>query len=158
MSPARRESRRKKHGANLVMLKKDGQAIKGELIAVKQNSLLLLDKESGADVSVAINDIKVIKIMKVSKVWEGARIGGFIGAAAGALLFLASKDAEVTLAPFAVLSSQPILGGVIGVIVGGGIVAAAGTDKTIQIEEMSNFEINAVLEELRKKARIRDYK
>nr|NIM58563.1 hypothetical protein [Candidatus Aminicenantes bacterium] len=53
----------KKRGAKILVTKKDGQQIQGELITVKPNSLLLLDTE-GKDVSVDIADIKVIKIVK----------------------------------------------------------------------------------------------
>jgi len=43
---------------------------------------------------------------------------------------------------------------IIGAIIGG----IAGTDKTIQIEGMSDSEIQETMDKLRKKARIRDYK
>jgi hypothetical protein len=36
-----------KRGATLIIQKKDGQQVKGELIAVKENSLLLKEAESG---------------------------------------------------------------------------------------------------------------
>jgi hypothetical protein len=60
----------KKRGAELIIIKTNGQQIRGELITVKKDSLLLLDSGIGADVSVDIDDIKVIKIMKVSEVWK----------------------------------------------------------------------------------------
>lgn len=42
-------------GAEFVIQKTDGHRIRGELIAVKANSLLLLESESAADVSVGGN-------------------------------------------------------------------------------------------------------
>ena len=48
-------------GAKLIIAKKDGQLIEGELITVKYNSLLLLDT-GGKDVVVDIEDIKVITV------------------------------------------------------------------------------------------------
>ena len=78
----------KKHGTNLVIQKKDGRQISGELIAVKENSLLLLDSESGADVSVDIKDIKVIKMKK-----SMTRLGMGIGCVAGVLTGLGSAKA-----------------------------------------------------------------
>jgi len=149
--------KREKHGATLLIKKKDGQLITGELITVKPHSLLLLDTE-GKVVSIDIEEIKVIRIVKKSKFWKGARIGGFIGVIAGALLLLASEEADVGILPFAVFSSRAEQGGVIGVIIGGTIGAVAGTDKTIQIEGTTDLEIKEALEKLRKKARIRDYK
>ncbi len=58
---------KERQGATLIVTKKDGQLIKGELITVKPSSLLLLDTE-GKDVSVGIADIKVIRVVKKSKV------------------------------------------------------------------------------------------
>lgn len=55
-----------RRGANLLIQKTDGQQVGGELIAVKQNSLLLKDSKSGADVSVDIGDVKVITILRFS--------------------------------------------------------------------------------------------
>jgi len=54
---------KEKRRAKLVITKKNGQQIEGELLTVKPNSLLLLDTE-GKDVSVAIANIKVIRIVK----------------------------------------------------------------------------------------------
>jgi len=48
---------KERRGAELMVDKKDGQQVRGELIAVKQDSLLLLERESGADVSVDIEEI-----------------------------------------------------------------------------------------------------
>ena len=75
---------KERRGATLIITKKDGQQIKGELITVKPNSLLLLDTE-GKDVSVDIADIKVIRIVKKSKVLQGLGFGLLIGAGLGAL-------------------------------------------------------------------------
>ena len=58
---------KERRGAELVIQKKDGQQAKGELIAVKKNSLLLKDSQTGADVSIAIEDITKIKIARKSK-------------------------------------------------------------------------------------------
>jgi len=48
--------------------------------------------------------------------------------------------------------------GLVGLILGGIAGLTSGTDKTIQIERMTDSEIREALEKLRKKARIRDYK
>jgi hypothetical protein len=52
-----------RRGAALVVQKKDGAQEKGELIAVKQNSIVLLGSSSGADVSIDVPDIKTIRIL-----------------------------------------------------------------------------------------------
>ena len=159
-----KREKRIKHGATLVITKKDGQQIKGELITVKQDSLLLLDTE-GKDVSVDIADIKVIRVMKKSQFWVGALSGFLMGGAFGASLGISYAEKEKSkpglLAGY--MADWAILGygiglGAIGALLGGLIGAAVGTDKTIQIEGRPDLEINEVLEKLRKKARIRDYK
>jgi len=149
--------KREKHGAKLIVTKLDGQLIKGELIAVKPNSLLLLDTE-GKDVSVGIAEIKVIRIVKKSKAGKGALygllIGGVIGVAAGSI---GGKD-DYMFSSSALAAIGGLAFGLYGALLGAGIGAVVGTDKKIQIEGKSDLEINDVLEKLRKKARIRDYK
>ncbi len=63
---ANKIAKKQKHGTKLIVQKRDGQEIRGELIAVKHNSLLLLEYESAAEVSIEIIDIKVIKVIKKS--------------------------------------------------------------------------------------------
>ena len=133
--------------------------IKGELIAVKQNSLLLLDTE-GKDVSVDIEEIKVIRVVKKLGVEWGALAGLLGGALAGA--FYVGMFALILRASWGEASSLMAKGGGIGAPIGaiiGGIVGArAGMDKEIQIEGKSDIEIQKTMDKLRKKARIRDYK
>ena len=153
-------SKERKHGAKLLITKKDGQLIEGELISVKPNSLLLLDPE-GKDVSVGIADIKVIRIVKKSKAGKGALYGLLIGGAAGALLGFASGDDESGFFTFTA-EEKALMGGaswgIAGLILGGIAGLTSGKDKTIQIEGMTDSEIKEALDKLRKKARIRDYK
>ena len=137
-----------KPGAKLVIKKKDGQQVKGELIAVKQNLLLLLDTE-GKDESIDIADIRIIRIVKKSKaVKYGLLVGGGLGLIGGI-----SQIGEEVHGFIPTFIDGFIFGALIGVIAG----AVAGTDKTIQIEGKSEAEIKEVLVELRKKARVPDF-
>ena len=145
---------KERRGAKLVITKKDGQQIKGELITVKLNSLLLLDTE-GKDVSVGIGDIKVIRIVKKSKVLMGIGLGLLIGAGTGALIGYGGGGGDYGPGFGALFGG--IISGAIGLLVGGTLGFASGIDNTIQIEGMTNSEINITLDKLRKKARIRDY-
>ena len=52
---------KERRGAELIVTKKNGQLIGGELITVKPNSLLLLDAV-GKDVSVDIADIRLLEL------------------------------------------------------------------------------------------------
>ncbi|MFX0196214.1 MAG: hypothetical protein ACFFCW_08840 [Candidatus Hodarchaeota archaeon] len=153
---------KEKKGADLIIQKTDGQQVSGELIAVKRASLLLLEHESGADVTVEIGDVTVITILKKSKFVLGASLGGLLGGVIGALA--TSSEATEVSGYLAVVEEvgeslsifwTVVILGAIGFIVGGIIGAAAGTDKTIQLTGKSDSEIQEILEKLRKKARVK---
>jgi hypothetical protein len=171
---------KEKRGAKLIIQKKGDQVrqventrykntpwepsvmtgIRGEIIAVKPNSLLLLDTE-GKDVSIDIADIKVITIVKKSKMLQGSGIGLFVGGTAGAILGFADGDDEPGCFTFTAEQKALVLGiflGFTGLCFGGIAGLKSGKDETILLEGMSDFEIEKALEKLRKKARIRDYK
>ena len=155
----------KRRGINLNVTKTDGQPIKGELIAVKENSLLLLEKEVGVDVSINISDVKIITI-KGSPM--GLRLATpFLSAAAGAVLgfsvwlirsafglaYIFAEEGKAQKDAKKYASSGALIVGCLGLV-----VAMIDTDKTIQIEGMSDSEIQRTLKKLRKRARIRKYK
>jgi hypothetical protein len=143
----------KKHGTNLFIEKKDGQFIKGELIAVKPNSLIILST-GGKDLSIGIKDIKIITVVKKSNAvkWAigGLSILGSSAALLGGLGSIGDEDVSVT--------EWGAIGAGIGVLIGGIIGSAVGIDKTLQLEGMTDSEIQEFLDKLRKKARVRDYK
>ena len=139
---------------DIVITKKDGHEIEGELITVKENSLLLLDIY-GEDASIEIRDIRTIRIVKKSKRGLGSLIGGAAGLVGGMVIAVTSpgEDASIFWCGF-------ILGGLLAIpcsVLGGIAGAIVGIDETIQIEGMSDLQISYALEKLRKKARIRDY-
>ena len=145
---------KERRGAKLIITKKDGQQIEGELITVKPNSLLLLDTD-GKDVSVDIADIKVIRVVKKSKALLAGGIGLLIGGGIGALVggTLPVEGVNYYILPFVLIGA--LIG---GALIGGIIYWFIKTDKTIQIEGITDSEIQAALDKLRKKARIRDYR
>ncbi len=143
-----------------VIITKDSQQIEGELIAVKQNSLLLLNKE-GKDESIDIADIKVIRVINKSKVLSGAGTGLLIGGSTGALIGFLSGDDTSGWVRFSAADKALIYGvglGSIGLLIGAVGGAFAGTDKTFLIEGKNPASIKSILNYLRKKARVRDYK
>jgi hypothetical protein len=148
---------KERRGAKLIVTKKDGQLIEGELITVKPNSLLLLDTE-GKDVSIDIADIKVITIVKKSKVGKGALYGLLIGGVIGALEGIREGKDAFIFSSSELAAMGALVFGLLGALLGAGVGAVAGTDKKIQIEGMSDLYIQATMDKLRKKARIRDYK
>jgi len=153
---------KERRGAKLIVTKKDGQLIEGELITVKPNSLLLLDTE-GKDESVDIADIKIIRIVKKSKALLGAGLGLII--LGGGIALSIEISARIKGLEGIDLRDERLyalifglIGAAAGLLIGGVTGALLGTDKTIQIEGMSDLEIQETLDKLRKKARIRDYK
>ncbi len=145
-----------KPGALLIIQQKDGDLVGGELIAVKENSLLLLERDSGADVTVDIEDISVIKINNKSKAGVGLLAGGAIGAFLGYATYSKPKsEGWITMdfGPGGNAAGGGILGGLLGLLIG----ATEGTDETIQIEGKSASEIKEALEKLRKKARVTNF-
>lgn len=148
---------KERRGANLMITKKDGQQIEGELVTVKPNSLLLLDTE-GKDVSVGIANIKVIRIVKKSKMLPLGAGFFLIGATVrGALHSSMRKEVEGEEATQHFVQAS-FAWGAIGLVAGIIIGMVAGMDKTIKIEGKSDSEIQKTLDKLRKKARVRDYK
>jgi len=149
---------KERRGADLVVQKTDAQQVKGELITVKKESLLLKDTDFGTDVSVDVSDIKTIKIVRKSKGGLGALTGFGIGGVLGIVLVAALENEPISgdpcflhylLAASIFGAPAALLGWIIGEI--------AGKDITIQIEGKSDSEIKETLEKLRKKARVPDF-
>lgn len=164
----------KKRGMKLIIIKTDGIYIPGELITVKEESLLLLDSETGADVSINIWNVRAIEIKGKSKAGKGIGkgshygllIGGGLGVLAGAGFVggLGSMGADVSSVGETLLTIVIVgaIGGAVGAIIGGsigGIIGAFSKEsEVIRIEGMAEWEIQETLDYLRKKARVRDYK
>ena len=151
---------KERRGAKLLITKKNGQQIGGELITVKPNSLLLLNNE-GKDVSINIEEIKVIRIGKKSKALRIGIVGFLVGAGLGALVgymtlyeFLEGYNPKRDGSNVAV---GAMIGGCIGAI-SGVLLGVVEGDKIIHFEGMTDLEIRDTLGKLRKKARVRDYK
>jgi hypothetical protein len=147
---------KERRGAKLIITKKDGQLIEGELIIVKPTSLLSLDTY-GKDVSIDIADIKVIRIVKKSKIWKGAVPGILIGVVTGTIVGVLTAK-ESFIGPTLNVLAGGVYYGFFGLLIGGAIGAIAIKDEIIQIEGRTSLSIEYILDKLRKKARIRNYK
>src|SRR5512136_330259 len=88
---------REKRGADLLITLKDGRQTRGELIAVKQDALLLLGFDA-KDQSIGIPDIATIRIVRRSMAWQGLLYGFVPGAVGGAILGGTSSDDMAALA------------------------------------------------------------
>jgi hypothetical protein len=153
---------KKRRGAELIITKKNGGKIEGELIAVKEDSLLILTKWIERDVSVDIADVEVITIVKKSGIGKGSLygllVGGGLGVAAGVSGIIKSEGDTAPGEGILGTSLYVAIGGAVGFLIGTIIGGVEGTDKTIQLEGMTDLEIRDTLDKLLKKARIRDYK
>lgn len=151
-----------RRGATVIIERRDGSVEAGELIAVKENSILLLGDSPGTDISVEVADIKIVKIIRKSKALSGLGYGVLFGGVSGAAIgFLSGNDPpnqffSLTAGEKALIAGAAL--GVIGAVVGVSTGALAGSDKTILIEGKSGLEVRAALLGLRAKARIADFR
>jgi hypothetical protein len=144
-----------KRGVELVDLKINGHQVKGELIAVKGNSLILLSN-SGVDVSVDIKEIRAIQMKKKTSALAGMILGGFI---VGNVVAAATKNGTGAIIRFPTRGAKfSVVGLVAGSLIGGIVGGSMKTYETIQIEGRSDSEVRWILETLRSKARYPDYK
>ena len=144
---------KERKGAQLVIELRDGGRAAGELISVRNRSLLLLDAQ-GKDGAYDVAQITKIRVVRKSKAKKGAVIGflagGLVAGIAGA------KNAEADNANPA--SGFLILGGIGGAISGGigwGWGAALGHDKMMVFSGRSDAEVEHRLKKLRRYARVR---
>lgn len=138
---------KERRGAEVVITKIDGQQLKGELIAVKASSLLLLDSRSATDLSVDVNDFRAIRIVRKPRFW----LAGITFAIGAGLGYDAAKRDGLS-------SANSMVDGVLyGIAVGIPTILLSGIDQTIQIAGKSPGEIKAIKEKLRKKARVTDF-
>ena len=139
-----------RRGADLIVTVKDGKGFRGELIAVKPDSLLLLDHMTGKDASAAIAEISLIKILRQSKALTGFLTGFIPGAAGGAAWGARAMHGDM-----------PELGAIYGGLVVGTIAGlvgltagiGAGLDSEIDFAGLPEAERSRVLAKLSRQAR-----
>ncbi len=145
---------KERRGAELIIHKLDGRFIRGELIAVRENSLLLMESRNSADETVDIDKINMITVVKKLKIGYVA-VAGFMAGGALSAYAVGSKDYGKGK------TESMIIIGVLGGITFGTIAAlvsgALASNETFTLEGMSDSEISQVLDRLRSKARVRDY-
>ena len=148
-----------KAGANLIVTKIDRTIVEGELIAVKQNSILLWGASSGKDESIRFEDINTLEIVKKSGLYWGAGLGLALGAIGGGVAI--NNNVHHSLDTIANDITNTLFVGACGALVGGLIGAGIGNSisgpKTFKIKGKPQEEVSAVMEKLRTKARVSDY-
>ncbi len=129
------------------------RVVKGELLEVKQGSVIMMEHGTKAGITIEFNKIYRITIKRKSKFRKGLFFGLLIGAAVGGIAAIAQgpKDDNVFAPDF---SGAAVIGiAVWGVIIGGIVGLAKGKYKRIYDSEKSKGKLDKVLKKLNKKAR-----
>ena len=149
-------AKERKHGAELLIQKKDGREIRGELLTVKGSRLLLMDSSSLSGVTLDIEEISRIRVVKKSKFFKSAGKGLLWGGGIGAALGFAQGDTEFMFSTITAGELALALGLTCGVIAGsvGGILGySKGIDELIDLEGRSSDEIGLILNKLNSRSR-----
>lgn len=122
-------SAKERRGATLLVTRLDGSGVRGELIAVKPDSLVLLST-AGVDISVGVAEIGSVRIIRRSKAGKDALWGGVGGVLVGGVLGgLSGGIDEFTPTGAAVFLG--LVFGVAGGLGGLGVGTLMGVDTTI---------------------------
>lgn len=111
---------RERQGGIVRISTKDGKTITGELIAVKKNSLILVENSSTEAMSIFFEDIKDLYILKRGRIADSTGLGLFIGTALGSII--GASTASSTGFFGSLFSRKGI-----ALLKGGGIGLVAGT-------------------------------
>jgi len=151
----------RKQGAQVRMTLTNNEVVQGEVIGVRDETIVLLTSQG--DRTIGITDVATLFIKDKS----GMVIGGFTGLAAGVIADAAlwhsynsdTSDAEavrgILLLPMIALTCAVVAAGIVGGMLIGN---AAHKGKTYKIPGMTPEEIRGLMENLKKKARVPDYK
>lgn len=154
--PTNTYGKKVKRGTNIVVTKIDGSMVEGELLSVKQNSILLMTHSGVNGNKINVNEIQKIMIKKRSKIGKGMGKGFLYGALIGGLIGIAGGSGEGSDVKTFNGFILGLIGGGGGAILGGLFGAAAGVDITENLEGGSPEEISLILDNLKKYARFKE--
>jgi len=144
-----------RQGATLRLQLLDGRQLNGELLAVKGEALLLLDR-SGAGLQADIRQVVELRIVREGNVGKGifrGLLAGFlIGGLIGVPMGLSGDHEFGPLFPIVILGG---LGGGCGAIIGGGAGIIASNDEKVHCRERDDAWRGALLKRLQRLARFR---
>lgn len=154
--PGNLQAKKQKSGAQVVVTKTDGSIFEGELLMVKETSILLAIHSGVTGEEINVNDIEKVKIKKRSKFFSGLGIGLISGAVVGGMLgFADSDDYGGWSTSFNVLAGA-IGVGILGVIAGGVTGVILGIDELVNLKTKSPYEKSLTLSKLNKYARVKN--
>lgn len=150
-------------GASVIVLKKDGFQLRGELLEVKPDSLVLLlnQRNVGVDMSVNVKDIAEIRIPKKSHTALGIGVGLLAGLVVGLIARphaeSSSQSGFAGVVVAGIVEETAGMGTVLlrsvgGAAVGGIIGAASGTDEVYRVSGMDKNAVETMLRTLSQRA------
>lgn len=142
-----------KRGVELLILKLDGVTILGNLVAVnsKEKSLVMMQKTTGIDIKVEINEVNTIFVQIKARTFLGFCAGSVVGGLIAVALYEPSGMFDFNEGGLAIFS------GILGGAVGSTICKRVFSDQIFEIEKMSDLEVEEILRYLRKKSSKPDY-
>lgn len=152
-------SGKRKKGAKLVVYKIEGREVRGELLQVKMDSLLLMESPTSTGITINIDEMREIKIIRKSKFRKGAGIGYGISSfylGYSVLDYLKSEDEGDNVVAF--LFCTAIYTAVVGTaaaLISGFFGSYASIDRTFKIAGKKKHEIDDILKELNLMARFK---
>jgi hypothetical protein len=150
--PCQVEAGGKAQGAKVIItLKKAPEGIKGELIGVR-NDAVVIGTYDGAARTLAISDILKIRILRRSAAVPGILIGGLAGGATGKLVY--PKGRSLVDVRIVYIVCGALIGAAAGGLIGGGFSA----DTVYDLTRTTPSYVEHIVTELRKKARVPDYR
>jgi hypothetical protein len=145
---------KERKGAQIIVTKRDGKVFQDELLAVKGEDLVFLDKSTSGEVTESLVDIQAIKIAKKSKWVSGLVIGAIAGGIIGALSGKSSRNLDPN-EPWDMTSGQAATAGAAGFGLVGAAIGSNIGEKAITIENTDPKYLAGISARLRKLARDR---
>jgi hypothetical protein len=149
--PCQVEAGGKPQGAKvLITLKQASEGVKGELIGVRSDAVVI-GTDEGVARTLAINDILKIRILRRSAAVPGILVGGLAGGAMGKLVYPKGGWLDFSSA---YIVCGALIGGAAGGLIGGGFSA----DTVYDLTRTTPSYVEHLVAELRKKARVPEYR
>lgn len=154
ISPTFMEAKKKKQGKQVRLTLVDDTQMEGELLMVRETSLLIYQDNLKTGGTYSFKDIVKIRVMKKSKWSHGAATGFLVGASLGLILGSRMDSTESMLPPPLTSIVYAAYYGFCTAAFGGIVGALLGADKIIKTREKSPQDWEQLKEKLRPYARL----
>jgi len=139
---------KERRGSSVVVTMTAGRGVvKGELLAVKADTLLVYDQNANQGKSIDLKDVFQVKVLKKSKVGEGL----LIGLGVGLVVAVISYDKTEEFAGIGFLTIPPMAG-----LCGGLFGALSGIHEKFSLAGASSHTLHENLNRLKRYAREQD--